>query len=196
MTGVALRRCRRGSLLRLFLCHQFATESVERRGKTGPVARLGQSTSQDWANRSNTGQFNCRALGHISLLRASHIRDRLLPICAKAGAPNDAIRRVAGRYGHGLATADLDFELPWKDASMDEQQMDMDGEDKIALRRRSFLRLLAAGGSAAAAPAAPLGGHAVADTLSYDERRGPLYRETEEVKNFYRVNRYPTPGRR
>jgi len=77
---------------------------------------------------------------------------------------------------------------------MDEQEMD--GEDKIALRRRSFLRLLAAGGSAAAASAAPLGGHAVADTLSYDERRGPLYRETEEVKTFYRVNRYPTQGRR
>src|SRR6266481_3326623 len=111
MTGVALRRCRRGSLLHLFLCHQFATESVER-----PKAS--------------------------------------------------------------------------KDVSMDEQQMD--GEDKIALRRRSFLRLLAAGGSAAAASAAPLGGHAAADTLSYDERRGPLYRETEEVKTFYRVNRYPT----
>jgi hypothetical protein len=158
------------------------------------VARLGQSTSQDWASRSNTGQFNCRALGHISLLRVSHIQDRLLPICAKAGAPNDATRSAAGRYGHGLATADLDFELPWKDASMDEQQMD--GEDKIALRRRSFLRLLAAGGSAAAASATPLGGHAVADTLSYDERRGPLYRETEEVKTFYRVNRYPTQGRR
>jgi len=161
---------------------------------------VGRKTWQDWANRRRkTGPVvaipvNCRALGHISLLRVSHIRDRLLPICAKAGAPNDAIRRAAGRYGHGLATADLDFELLWKDASMDEQQMD--GEDKIALRRRSFLRLLAAGGSAVAASAAPLGGHAAADTLSYEERRGPLYRETEEVKTFYRVNRYPTQGRR
>jgi hypothetical protein len=95
---------------------------------------------------------------------------------------------------NGLATADLDFELPWNDASMDEQQMNRD--DKIMFRRRSFLRLLAAGGSAAAASMAPLGGPAVADTLSYDERREPLYRETEEVKTFYRVNRYPARGRR
>ncbi len=77
---------------------------------------------------------------------------------------------------------------------MDEQQID--GKNKMALRRRSFLRLLAAGGSAAAASTAPLREHAVADTLSYDERRGPLYRETEEVKTFYRVNRYPTRGKR
>ena len=95
---------------------------------------------------------------------------------------------------NGLPTADLDFELPWNDASMDEKQMDRD--EKIMFRRRSFLRLLAAGGSAAAASMAPLGGPAVADTLSYDERREPLYRETEEVKTFYRVNRYPTQGRR
>ena len=72
----------------------------------------------------------------------------------------------------------------------------MDADDKIVFRRRSFLRVLAAGGWAAAASTAPLGGHAVADTLSYDERRKPLYRETEEVKTFYRVNRYPTQGRR
>lgn len=93
-----------------------------------------------------------------------------------------------------LPTADLDFELPWKDASMDEQQMNR--ANKIMFRRRSFLRLLAAGGSAAAASMAPLGSEAVADTLSYDERREPLYRETEEVKTFYRVNRYPAQGRR
>lgn len=72
----------------------------------------------------------------------------------------------------------------------------MDREEKIVFRRRSFLRLLAAGGSAAAASTVPVGGHAVADTLSYGERRQPLYRETEEVKTFYRVNRYPTRGRR
>ncbi len=81
-----------------------------------------------------------------------------------------------------------------KDASTDEQQMDT--EDKVVFRRRGFLRVLAAGGWAAAASTAPLGGHAVADTLSYDERRKPLYRETKEVKTFYRVNRYPPQGRR
>ena len=72
----------------------------------------------------------------------------------------------------------------------------MDREDKIVFRRRGFLRLLAAGGWTAAASTAPLGDHAGADTLSYDERREPLYRESEEVKTFYRVNRYPARGRR
>ena len=72
----------------------------------------------------------------------------------------------------------------------------MNRANKIMFRRRSFLRLLAAGGSAAAASMAPLGSEAVADTLNYDQRRGPLYRETEEVKTFYRVNRYPIRGKR
>jgi len=85
------------------------------------------------------------------------------------------------------------FEPTWKDVSMDEQQMD---REDIVFRRRGFFRLLAAGGWVAAASTAPLGGHAVADTLSYDERRKPLYRETEEVKTFYRVNRYPAQGKR
>jgi len=31
----------------------------------------------------------------------------------------------------------------------------------------------------------------VADTESNDEKRKPRYRESEEVKTFYRVNRYP-----
>jgi len=92
------------------------------------------------------------------------------------------------------AAADPNFEPTRKDVSMDEQQMDR--EDKIVFRRRGFFRLLAAGGWAAAASAVPLGSHAVADTLSYDERRKPLYRETEEVKTFYRVNRYPARGSR
>ncbi len=77
---------------------------------------------------------------------------------------------------------------------MDEQQID--GEHKRVFRRRSFLRVLAAGGWAAAVSTEPLGGHAVAGTLSYDKRREPLYRETEEVKTFYRVNRYPAQGKR
>jgi hypothetical protein len=152
-----------------------------------------KKASQDSADRSNTGQFNYRLLGHISILRVSYVQDRLIPICAKSGALIDATRR-ARSIRHGLANADLNLKPMWKAALMDEQQMD--GEDKTVLRRRSFLRLLAVGGSAAAVSTAPLGGHAVADTLSYDERRGPLYRETEEVKTFYRVNRYPTQGRR
>jgi hypothetical protein len=72
----------------------------------------------------------------------------------------------------------------------------MDAEDRIVFRRRSFLRVLTAGGWVAAASTAPLGDHALADTSSYDERRKPLYRETEEVKTFYRVCRYPNERRR
>ena len=54
-------------------------------------------------------------------------------------------------------------------------------------RRSLFLM----GGSAVAAAAVvPLaGGEAVADE-SQAERVKPRYRETEHVKNFYRVNRY------
>ena len=71
----------------------------------------------------------------------------------------------------------------------------MDAEDKMVFRRRSFLGVLVTGGWATAASTVPLGRHAMADTLSYDERRKPLYRETEEVRTFYRVNRYPTRRR-
>ena len=54
-------------------------------------------------------------------------------------------------------------------------------------RRRLFMM----GGSAVAAAAVvPLaGGEAVADE-SQAERVKPRYRETEHVKNYYRVNRY------
>ena len=39
---------------------------------------------------------------------------------------------------------------------------------------------------------APFAGAASADTESSDEKRKPRYRESEEVKTFYRVNRYPS----
>jgi hypothetical protein len=57
--------------------------------------------------------------------------------------------------------------------------------------RRDFLRALGAGaGAAAAAPlaAAP----AAADSESNADKRKARYRETDHVKTFYRVNRYPT----
>ena len=56
--------------------------------------------------------------------------------------------------------------------------------------RREFLRTLGAGTTLAAA-AAPLGGQAHADSESNDERRKTRYRESEHVKAYYRVNRYP-----
>jgi len=61
-----------------------------------------------------------------------------------------------------------------------------------ALGRREFLRTLGAGATVAAAAAGPLAGEARADTESNDEKRKSRYKETEHVKTFYRVNRYPS----
>jgi hypothetical protein len=57
------------------------------------------------------------------------------------------------------------------------------------LARRDFLRALGAGAGAAAVP---LASEARADSESNDEKRKSRYRETDEVKTFYRVNRYPS----
>jgi hypothetical protein len=57
------------------------------------------------------------------------------------------------------------------------------------LGRRDFLRALGAGATAAAAPFA---GGARADTETNDEKRKARYKETEYVKTYYRVNRYPS----
>ena len=60
---------------------------------------------------------------------------------------------------------------------------------QAALGRRQFLRTLGVGASVAAA--GPLAGSAHADTENNDEKRKSRYRETEHVKTYYRVNRYP-----
>ena len=65
-------------------------------------------------------------------------------------------------------------------------------QPKNALGRREFLRALGAGATVTAAAAAPLAGEALADTESNDEKRKARYKETEHVKTFYRVNRYPS----
>ena len=59
------------------------------------------------------------------------------------------------------------------------------------LGRRDFLRTLGVGATAVAATA-PLAGDARADTESNDEKRKARYKETEHVKTYYRVNRYPS----
>jgi hypothetical protein len=59
------------------------------------------------------------------------------------------------------------------------------------LGRREFLRTLGVG-TAAVAASSPLAGEALADTETNDEKRKARYRETEHVKTFYRVNRYPS----
>jgi hypothetical protein len=67
----------------------------------------------------------------------------------------------------------------------------MSREQKPKVGRREFLRTLGAGATAAVA-AAPLAGGARADTESNDEKRKSRYKETEHVKTFYGVNRYPS----
>jgi hypothetical protein len=57
--------------------------------------------------------------------------------------------------------------------------------------RREFLRTLGVGAGVAAASAAPLATVAQADTETNNEKRKARYRETDHVKAFYRVNRYP-----
>jgi hypothetical protein len=66
----------------------------------------------------------------------------------------------------------------------------MSADDKTKIGRRRFFRALGAG--AAAGAVAPLATEALADSESNDEKRKARYRETEEVKTYYRVNRYPS----
>jgi len=54
--------------------------------------------------------------------------------------------------------------------------------------RRDFLRALGAGTVATA----PFVTAAAADTETDAEKRKARYRETEHVKTYYRVNRYPS----
>ena len=66
----------------------------------------------------------------------------------------------------------------------------MKDQDNRGVGRRDFLTVLGVAAGAFAG-GAPFAGAASADTESSDEKRKPRYRESEEVKTFYRVNRYP-----
>ena len=66
----------------------------------------------------------------------------------------------------------------------------MKEHDKRKVGRRDFLRALGAG--AGAAVAAPLATAAKADSENNDEKRKARYKETDHVKAYYRVNRYPS----
>jgi hypothetical protein len=66
----------------------------------------------------------------------------------------------------------------------------MTKKEEPKVGRREFLQTLSAGVTVAVA-AAPLAGEARADTETNDEKRKSRYRETDHVKTFYRVNRYP-----
>ena len=63
--------------------------------------------------------------------------------------------------------------------------------DKAKVGRREFLRVLGAGaGAAAVAPS--VGTEARADSENDQEKRKARYKETDHVKAYYRVNRYPS----
>jgi hypothetical protein len=66
----------------------------------------------------------------------------------------------------------------------------MKEQSKTKVARRDFLRALGAG--AAVTAAAPLATEAKADSESNDEKRKARYQETDHVKAFYRVNRFPS----
>jgi predicted RNA methylase len=67
----------------------------------------------------------------------------------------------------------------------------MNDQDKKKVARRDFLRALGAGAGIAATTAAPLANEAKADSENNDEKRKARYKETDHVKTFYSVNRYP-----
>ena len=66
----------------------------------------------------------------------------------------------------------------------------MQSKEKEMVGRREFLRALGAGATAAAA--APLATPAKADSETNDEKRKARYQESDHVKRYYRVNRYPS----
>jgi len=66
----------------------------------------------------------------------------------------------------------------------------MTKQGKGGLGRRRFFRALGASVAAGAVP--PLADRAVADSENDAEKRKARYRESEEVKTYYRVNRYPS----
>jgi hypothetical protein len=66
----------------------------------------------------------------------------------------------------------------------------MTNENKAIVGRRWFFGLVGSG--VAAGAVAPLAIEARADSETEDEKRKARYRESEEVKTYYRVNRYPS----
>jgi hypothetical protein len=68
----------------------------------------------------------------------------------------------------------------------------MSDKTKVKVGRRDFLRKVGVGAVGAGTTlATPLVPSAQADSESSDEKRKARYKETDHVKAFYRVNRYP-----
>ena len=68
----------------------------------------------------------------------------------------------------------------------------MKNERQVKVGRRDFLRKVGVGSVGAGATlATPLISSAQADSENNDEKRKARYKETDHVKTYYRVNRYP-----
>ena len=67
----------------------------------------------------------------------------------------------------------------------------MKQQDKSKVGRRDFLRAMGAGAGLAVTAAAPIATEAVAAESDADKKKA-RYKESEHVKSFYRVNRYPS----
>jgi hypothetical protein len=74
----------------------------------------------------------------------------------------------------------------------------MKGEGKAPrvpqVGRRDVLRILGSGIGVAAGASTFAASSARADSETEDEKRKSRYRETEHVRAYYRVNRYPGKG--
>ena len=68
----------------------------------------------------------------------------------------------------------------------------MTNEKRVKVGRRDFLHQVGIGAVGAGTTlATPLVSSAEADSENNDEKRKPRYKETDHVKAYYRVNRYP-----
>jgi hypothetical protein len=67
----------------------------------------------------------------------------------------------------------------------------MKQQDKSKLGRRDFLRAIGAGAGVAVTAAAPFVGEAVAAESDADKKKA-RYKETDHVKAYYKVNRFPS----
>jgi len=67
----------------------------------------------------------------------------------------------------------------------------MKQQDKSKLGRRDFLRAMGAGAGLAVTAAAPLATEAAATESDADKKKA-RYKETDHVKAYYKVNRFPS----
>jgi hypothetical protein len=67
----------------------------------------------------------------------------------------------------------------------------MKQDDKSKFGRRDFLRAMGASAGLAVTAAAPLATEAQAAESPSEERKARYKADSEDVKNFYRVNSYP-----